>query len=199
MSVSITIIKKMTYRGDATEEWSNRYFLTGADPVSHEEWMDIFTPLTTAEKALYDSSHIIVAAYGYDDDGDSASAVWSRDLRTSGSIAGTHTVGSLSKTPGDAAFNVRWKTSRLTSKGKPIYLRKYYHGALISAGTPDTLASTQVTAANAFATELWDGAGIDGRFIRGPGQSSETILGSLCSPYVTTRTLKRRGRRPTSS
>ena len=200
MATSITIIKRMSYRGDTSEEWSNRYFLDGPDPTSSTEWMDIFTPLATAEKDLYLSDHAIVGAYGYTDDADSAASVWSRDLRASGSIAGSFAPGAGSiKTPGDAAFTVRWKTSRLNSKGKPIYLRKYYHGALAQSANPDLLMATQVTAANAFATMLWDGAGIDGRHIRGPGQSADTIVGSACNVYVTTRTLKRRGRRPTTA
>jgi hypothetical protein len=188
----------MTYRGDTTEEWSNRYFLTGADPASSAEWQTLCEALAAEEKKLYDSTHKISRFYGYTDDAPSAAAVYTRDL-VPGSlqINGTFAL-SGGYLPGDAAAVVRWKTSRLSVKGKPIYLRKYYHGVMSVSGQGDSVLASQVTAYNAFATLIGTGAGVGGRNLRGPGETSETFLGSSVSPWVTTRTLKRRGRRPTT-
>ena len=198
MATSIVLIKSFPYR-DLPEEWSNKYFLTGADPASPAEWTTLFDALVAEEKKLYSSVCKVVRGYGYTDDSPSAASVWSRDLTAAeAEVLGTFTVAG-SQQPGDAAATVRWKTSRLSSSGKPIYLRKYFHCVFGKTGDADEITATQIVAYEAFATLLWDGAGVDSRFIRGPGQSSEDIVGSSCSKYITTRTLKRRGRRPTTA
>lgn len=192
-------MKKFTYRGDANEEFSNKYYLTGTDPASPAAWTTLFDALVAEEKKLFTNNVSIIRGYGYTDDSPTAASVWSRDLvAAAATVAGTF-VGGGQTTPGDVAACVRWKTSRLTSKGKPIYLRKYYHGARADASVADNVLAAHKTAYEAFATLLWDGAGVDGREIRGPGQASEVILGSSCLPHLTTRTLKRRGKRPTTT
>jgi len=201
MAVGMTIIKRMTYKGDPTEEWSNKYHLSGADPADAAAWLALFNALTAQEKTLYESTHVIVRGYGYTSDASTAAAVWSRDLTAVGNttIPGTFANSGGIRSPGDTAAWVRWKTSRLSVKGKPIYLRKYYHGvALNSTNNDSPIATAQVTAYAAFGTKLLDGSFLDGRTIRAPGQSSETLLGSSVSSYPTTRTLKRRGKRPNS-
>ena len=90
---------------------------------------------------------------------------------------------------------IRWKTARVNSNGKPIYLRKYYHGVAIApeTGDGDLIVFEQRTALGTLATGLntaagdWPGiAGPDGV---APGASTHSF-------YATTRTLKRRGARP---
>jgi hypothetical protein len=198
MATSLVLVKSFLYRADANEEWSNRYYLTGADPASPAEWTTLFDAFVAQEKLLYPATTKVVRGYGYTDDSPTSAAVWSRDL-VAGSItvAGTATPSGRSM-PGDVVAVVRWKTSRLTSKGKPIYLRKFFHDPWGQGTTGDLLNTTMKSAYEAFANLLWSGAGIGSRHIRGPGQTSETIVGASCSPYLTTRTLKRRGRRPTS-
>lgn len=196
MAPRLTIVKKFTYRGDASEEWSNTYAFEGADPADSAAWLALFNALVTQEKTLYPATVTVVRGYGYTSDAADAVAVWSRDLVAAGAtVAGTHPSGGEPSLPGDAAAWIRWKTSRLTSKGKPIYIRKYYHG-LFQGGSLDLVQTSWRTAALAFGAKLWDGTFIDGRTIRAPGTSDETIVGTNCSVYVTTRTLKRRGRRP---
>jgi hypothetical protein len=201
VATRITLIKKFSYRGDPNEEFSNGYAFTGTDPANDTEWLALLNALKDQEKTIYRSGVVIVRAYGYTDDSNTASAVWSRDLvAASETTPGTLTGTGFHVYPGDVAFWCRWKTSRLAN-GKPVYLRKYFHGANgPDAGTNqnDLLWPTQRTAAQAFATKLWDGSFIDGRTIRARGQASETIVGSNASEFVTTRTLKRRGRRPTA-
>ena len=93
---------------------------------------------------------------------------------------------------------VRWKTSRYNSRGKPIYLRKYFHGARCDGTSGnDVTFSGQLTALNAFGTKLQDASFISARTIRSR-HNAETLLGHGASAYITTRTLKRRGKRPAS-
>lgn len=196
--VGLTIVKKMTYRGDATEEWSNQYWLTGAVPADAAEWEELFDALVAQEKTVYPSSHAVVAGYGYDTDAENPSSVWSID-KSGAPVVGTYSTNpSYPYAPGDAAGWVRWKTSRLNTKGKPIYLRKYFHGVkLNTSGGGDAIDTAQVTAYNAFGDKLMDGSFLDARTLRSR-LNNETLLTRLSSTYATTRTLKRRGKRPSS-
>lgn len=201
MACSLTLIKKFTYRGNPTEEYSNRYYLSGADPSTSADWLALFNALATAEKPLYASNVVIVRGYGYDSDDSKANNVWSRDLTAVGNttIPGTTNFSAATTLPGDSALWIRWKTNRISSPGgKPIYLRKYYHPAYCTANTPDVVNAGWVTEAQALGAKLRDGSFIDGRTLRAPGRSSETFLGHSVSQYTTVRTLKRRGKRPNS-
>lgn len=197
----MTLIKRMTYRGVATEEWSNKYFFTGSTPADSTAWLALFTALTAQEKTLYDSNHKIIRGYGYSSDADDAVAVWSRDLTTGGlSIISGTLSGTTVMRPGDAAAWIRWKTSRLSVKGKPIYLRKYYHGIWTEQASPtaaqaDNILAAQLTAYDAFGLKMRDASFLDARTLTAAGHS-DTLVGHNYSSYVTTRTLKRRGKRP---
>lgn len=205
----LTVIKRFTYRGDATEEWSNTYWFSGSVPADDAAWLTLFTALATQEKTLYTSGTSIVRAYGYNDDTghygepprpNPAPAVWVRDLTIAPNtpIPGTYTSSGGVAFPGDAAAWVRWKTSRLSEKGKAIYLRKYYHDVEHNYTVgPDSLKPAQVSAYAAFGTKLRDGSFADSRTLTAAGHS-DTLVGSGVAPYVTTRTLKRRGKRPGS-
>lgn len=194
--VGITLVKQFEYRGDTTEEYSNTYHLTGAIPADDAAWKTLADALIAQEKTCYRSATVI-RAYGYSSDSDTATAVWSYDyLAHAASVAGTlaYTAGMI-LCPGDSACWVRWKTSRLNSRGKPIYLRKYFHPAFNTLALPDTVYTDQESALTAFGTKLWDGSFLDARTLRSQ-HSAETILSSLGGPWITTRTLKRRGKRP---
>lgn len=197
MPVSVTLVKKMTYRGDPNEEWSNKYFLTGGVPASDADWLALVNALKTAEKAVYSSDSTIVRAYGYDSDALNADAVYVRDM-----VAASETVaGTASGTGGvipqrESAAWVRWKTSR-RARGKAIYLRKYFHCVFASSTATDQPSANAITILTAFGAKMRDGTFLDGRTVRARGQTGETFLGHSCSAYMTTRELKRRGRRPT--
>lgn len=200
VACGMTIVKRMAYRTNPVEEWSNQYWFTGSTPADAAAWLALFNALTAQEKTVYPASSQIIRGYGYASDAADAASVYTRDLQVTPNIpiSGTMVTTGLSLTPGDAAMWVRWKTSRTSIKGKPIYLRKYFHGALITGSTSaatDALAATQVTALQAFAAKLWDGTFIDGRTLTAQGHT-DTIVGAGVSSYVTTRTLKRRGKRP---
>jgi hypothetical protein len=198
--VGLTIVKRFTYRGDASEEFSNTYHFDGSEPADSTAWKALADALIAQEKTLYLGTASAVRAYGYNSDADDAVAVWSWDYLAAGTaVAGTMTTGTGTYPAGDQAAWVRWKTSRTNTKGKPIYLRKYYHAVPTdedSALTADNVSPSWGTAANSFATKMYDGTFIDGRKIRSQ-KHAETILSKAVSTYMTTRTLKRRGKRPT--
>jgi hypothetical protein len=90
---------------------------------------------------------------------------------------------------------VEWRTARKNSRGKWIYLRKYFHAAHVSHLNVDDLSDGQSIVYNAYATKMSDGTLSAGRKIRSQKQD-EVIEEHRVSPYITTRTLKRRGKRP---
>lgn len=194
-TTGLVVIKRFPYRGDSTEEYSNKYLLTGDTPASSADWRNLFNALAAQEKTLYPSLVEIIRGYGYDSPDEDATAVWSVDLTVSPNtpIAGNYTVGGT-RCPGDAAVWVRWGLDRFNSKGKRIYLRKYFHPAYSDGTTYDQVHSAWVTAANAFGAKLQDGTFSAGRTIT--DHLGTALVGHASCTYVTTRTLKRRGKRP---
>lgn len=195
-ATGLVITKRFTYRGDPNEEWSNKYWLTGAPPASDVEWETLFSQLAGMETALFHSTCHVVSGYGYADNGADADSVWGIDLTATGG----ELPGVLPPTPGaplagDQACFVWWKTARKTSRGKWIYLRKYFHDGKRSATAPDSADSTYLTALNDFAQALQTGNWVGGRIIRSQAQD-EALQDFGANPWVTTRTLKRRGKRP---
>jgi hypothetical protein len=195
--VGLTIVKRFTYRGNQ-EEFANEYHLTGAVPADNAAWKALTDALIVAEKTCYTAGVSVVRAYGYDSDDPHAHAVWTYDyLANTASVPGTLTSTSAVIASGDQAAWVRWKTSRLNSKGKVIYLRKYFHGGTIGTGTPDYITTAWATALAGLGTKLRDGTFLDARTITARGHT-DVIVGSTAATFITTRTLKRRGKRPTS-
>ncbi len=198
--VGLTLVKRFTYRGDASEEFSNTYHFSGTVPADSTAWKALADALILKEKLLYSANAAVVRAYGYDSDADDAHAVWAWDYLAAGTtVAGTLT-SSNAPTAGDQAVWIRWKTSRLNSKGKPIFLRKYFHcvfGAGLTSAGVDQVDPGWNTKALAFGAAMHDGTFLDARVITARGHS-DTILNHGASTYITTRTLKRRGKRPGS-
>lgn len=205
----VTVIKRFTYRGNASEEYSNTYWLTGSAPSNTTDWQALADAIVASEKQCYPSTVTVVRYYGYNDDtghkpedtGAVAPAVYSRDLvAAAATVPGTLSMSGNIAAPGDAAVWIRWKTSRVTSPGgKAIYIRKYFHPAsLVSATGGDAIATAQRTALLAHGAKMWDGTlNAASQKITTCGKN-DTIVGTNASTYVTTRTLKRRGKRPSS-
>lgn len=203
--VGMTIRKRFSYRGDATEEYSNTYWLSGTVPADSTGWRTLFDALVTAEKVCYPSNVAVIGGYGYDnndghksgDDPPASPAVWSVDLRVSPEtvVAGTLSPGGTwAQAPGDAAVWLRIKTDRM-ARGKPVYLRKYFHPAIVNtAASPDTINAAQATNLTAFATALKTGIGASSRTLQAAGHA-DALLAVGASAFVTTRTLKRRSKR----
>lgn len=200
MAIGLTVIKVGFRHGAATEEWGNKYHLTGTDPANPTAWRTLFDALVAQEKTLYTSSTKVVRGYGYVSDADDATAVWSVDLQVSPNtpVPGTLTNADGTYVPSDVATWVRWKLDRNNSNGKPVFLRKYFHDQIMdnSGGhaAADSLSVGSKAALNAFASLLFTGAGVGGSKIRDAGGGN--VIASGISNYFTTRTLKRRGKRP---
>jgi hypothetical protein len=197
MAHGMTVIKDFSYQGRAGEEWSNTYFFAGGStPTDDTAWNALLTALANIEKPCYPASVRIVRAYGYDSDAEDAHAVWTKDLVAgSATIPGTLTVdGTNANYPGDVAAWVRWGTSRM-SRGKRIYLRKYFHGVVAAqSNNRDEILTAQRTAYNALGLKLRDGTFLDSRTLTARGHT-DTLVGHAVSTYATTRTLKRRAKR----
>jgi hypothetical protein len=206
-ATGLTIVKRFNYRGDPNEEYSNSYWFTPTTPPADDTaWRALLDAVVLVEKTIYPASCQVIRAYGYNDDtghkpgdeGAVAGAVYNVDLRVAPNtpVAGTLATGGIELAPGDAAVWERWKTNRRTSPGsKPIYIRKYFHPALGNGTDADLVATAQKNALNALGAKLDDGSLPGGRKITVAGRS-DVILSHGCSNFMTTRTLKRRGRRP---
>lgn len=98
---------------------------------------------------------------------------------------------------GDQAALVEWKTDHINKRGKPIYLRKYIHAGFVLSTDHDALDTAYKNALQAYADNVHalQGGLTNASSPNWPGGSHTTIL-NLVHPWVTTRTLKRRGPRP---
>lgn len=192
-AAGIVSIKTFTYRG-AAEEWSNKYHFQGDPPSDPAGWRDLCDAFVLQEKAILTDVVHIVRFQCYEDTDDSS--VYTYDLAAfGGTVQGTYVTGSSADLleAGDTAGLIRWNTGRISTKGKPIYLFKYYHGVMHESGTVDALRTTLKTAYATFANAIRSAAG------DWPGLADKTgtePVGYLAETYLTTRTLKRRGRRP---
>jgi hypothetical protein len=182
-----------TYR-DAYEEFSNRYHFDGTPPADPVAWKTFADTLTGFAVHVFGNDVRLQRAYGYV--AGSVASVWSFDYGAPPAtpILGEGTFSGMLM-PGDVAGTTRWETGALNSRGKKIYLRKYWHGVHNEIGHTDQLGSDQVAAFNTFAGQLADGSAFGGaNHLAGPnGAVAGTHSTSL---WLTTRTLKRRGRRP---
>lgn len=195
---SLTIVKSFSYRGEA-EEWSNTYFFNGTMPATPTSWKALADAVIAVEKACYTSATEVVRAIGHQ--AGQSVAVWSFDyLAASAAVPGTLSPGTgTNAQAGDAAAWIRWTTDQLTSKGKPIYLRSYFHDiwSKSGAGNQDQVATNQITALQAFGTAWVTGfADADSVTHHRAGPHGVVGLAALPGTYVTTRTLERRGKRP---
>lgn len=203
----VTLVKRFTYRGDTSEEYSNTYWLDGTAPADDAAFKTLADALFASEKTLINPGQSLIKAYGYDGPNDvaGATAAWQYDYLGEGeTVAGTFPIASAPAWGGgDTAAWVRWRTARRTSPGgKVIYLRKYWHPAPLSAVTSgDALVAAWRTAALAHATKMIDGTLPATRQICGMHHKEDgndlTVAGIAVATYATTRTLKRRGKRAT--
>lgn len=191
---SITLIQTFTYR-DVPEEFSNRYHFTGEPPADDAGWTTLVSSLATIVASVFSSNVHIVRAYGYLSDTTDAVATVDFTVTPHSPIAGTAgPVGTMA--PGDDAMTLRWDTGRKNSRGKTIYLRKYYHGVGMDTSDSDKVNSAQLDNLQAAGASLIADWGSSSSKLCGPDGVTPTL--PHASPWITTRTLKRRGRRPPS-
>lgn len=193
---SLTLIYTLPYRG-SPEEVSQTYFMDGATPATAASWKTLADNVIAAEKLTMPNTNIFVRAIGHKA-GDSV-AVFEYDYAAhSATVAGTDG-GAANEGSGDTAVWVRWPTAAKTSKGKPIFLRTYFHPAQGNSLTDmDTtraaLKTKLVTFAEAWVTGFADGDAVVHH--RAGPHGVAGLTGCIASPFTTTRTLERRGRRP---
>lgn len=188
----ITVVKTFTYR-DAPEEWSNKYHFQGTAPSTPADWRALADAFITEEKAILSYFVSITKVLCYTDTDNPA--VYTYTLADfGGNVAGTYMGVDEDVPPGDSAYLLRWNTGRVSTRGKPIYLFKYYHGGNRSSTDRDQLKADLKTLCSTFANSVRSSSGA------WPGLADKTgaePVGYLAETYYTTRTLKRRGRRPT--
>lgn len=191
---SIVIVKSFVYRGQP-EEWSNKYHFTGVTPDDAAEWLTLIDGWANAERGCYTAGTKVVRAYGYEAGSNHANFV--HDY-TNGGVApgspGTFAPGTGNAAPGDAAATVRWSTGDYNRRGKLIYCRKYFHDVWMPAGGHDTLHPDQAAAIASFAGVVTSGFFPGGARYCGP--QGADLDNHTVDPFITTRTLKRRGKRP---
>lgn len=191
---SVILVKRFSYRGE-NEEWSNRYHLEGTTPANAAAWKALYDAIFASEKTCLPATISLVRAYGYAAGSATATDVVDYTLSPLSPVVGTYSpAAGHYPLPGDVAMVLRWSTPDLNTRGKRIYLRKYFHGAHHNPSTPDTLSPTQSTALAAHGAVMIAGSLPGSMKVCGPqgaDASSPAVL-----PWLTTRTLKRRGKRP---
>ena len=189
---SITTVKSFSYRGKV-EEWGNTYHFSGDTPSNDADWKTLSDALIAQEKTMMPASVTFTKAYGYVAGNESSVFQINYADPPNTVVAGTLAFGSNPRAPGDAAFWVRWKTSERNTKGRPIYLRKYFHGVVLNT-EGDAILPAQKTAATAYAGKMTDGTLPGGFKVCGP--QGAVAGAALATSFATTRTLKRRGSDP---
>jgi len=189
----LTLIKDMAYRAEQFEEFSNSYIFKAPTPVNTTEWTSLMNQIVGLEQPIYDAGVRWVRAVGHGSTDPGAVALFEHDFL----VPGPPPIGSFADVSGrigagDQASCVEWSTDRKSIRGKTIYLRKYHHHPHINATVADDLSSPYVNALSVYAgsfspTTPWGG------LTNTTGLAS--VAGNKVIPYVTTRTLKRRGRR----
>lgn len=192
----IVSVKRFTYRDDASEEWSNRYWFTQAPPTTEVGWRELADYVGFIESAVVFSTTSVVRYYGYDDTDKHAHAVFVADLTLEGAEVPGHLALTGGKAmAGDQAGLIQFKTRRFNSRGKAIYLRKYLHAGATSDTDLDKIHPTLLSSYQTYATALVDGSVPGARVLRSVTQDEQFSVVAPSS-WVTTRTLKRRGKRP---
>jgi hypothetical protein len=192
------MVKQFAYRGDATEEWSNTYHFRDAPPADSTAWGTLVAALAAIEVPILNPFTSIVRAYGYDTDDEKPISVYTKDWELDGGApVGTYAYSSGTEAPmaGDQATFVWWQLDVKNSRGKWIYLRKYIHGGFSVVGGPDSVSTAYKAALADYADELdFAGGAFHGGLRRRVDDAD--VLNHGVSPYTTTRTLHRRGKRP---
>lgn len=192
-TASITLIKRFSYRG-VNEEWGNTYHFTGTTPVNAAAWKALADAIIAEEKKLYTSLTSVVRVYGYEPSNENSVAQIDYTITPLAIVPGTKTTAGGARTSGDQAGVLKAWTGETSTRGKKVYCMKYFHDALANSGNQDALAATDITAYNAFGAFMIGGT-LPGS-ARWSGPQGATLNTPVALPWITTRTLKRRGKRP---
>jgi len=190
----LTMIKQFTYRAETQEEWSNTYHFKLGPPGDAPSWQVLANDVWAQEKNVLPNTVHWVRAYGYSSDDPNADHVWQVDNTIPGPPPSGSMAPPVRPMAGDQAACIWWRLDRNNSKGKPVYLRKYLHAGGIATTLPDELDPGYGTLLGTYAGNM---RGIHGGLRSRSHDDNVTTTNVI--PYVTTRTLKRRGKRPKTS
>lgn len=190
---SITIVQSTDYRG-AAEEYSNTYHFSGTTPANAADWKTLADAIIAAQKVCFLNTISFVQAYGYEAGNENSVAQIDYRVPPNTVVVGTYAGGGAGQCQGDVAATTRWYTGASSSRGKKIYCRKYWHGVNPDAADLDKLLPAQRTLLQTFAAKLIDGT-LPGSF-KYCGPQGAVLQAPETSQWLTTRTLKRRGKRP---
>ena len=189
----VTLVKTMPYRASNAEEFSNTYHFHSPPPSTSTEWDSLFNQIVALEQPLYDPLVKWVRGIGHANSDPGSPAVYEKDFTTPGPPpAGTFNDVTGQIGAGDQAAVVEWPTDQKSVRGKQIYLRKYHHRPHVAPATPDSLTSAYAVQLDTYGAAFtnvqpWGG-------LTNPAGSAN-VTGHRNLGYVTTRTLKRRGKR----
>lgn len=182
---SLKVICSFTYRG-AAQQWSNRLHFSGGTPADNAAWEALFDDFLNAAVAgvrkgfigiipSYVTVEKIVAYVAGSD-----ISVHEKDY----SLPGERTATNF-RASGDSATLIRWLTDARTSKGHPVYLFSYVHGAQCQSGDGDDLNTGDRAAAQGYAQHWWDAGFTDGtNTYHRAGPNGATAVSSEVDPYV---------------
>lgn len=190
----VILYKTFTYRGN-DEEWGNTYHFTGSAPSTPADWRDLVDALVDLEKTVLLNTVTIERAICYENTDDDS--VYSYDLsafggNVPGSIDNSLLGGTIQE--GGTSYMARWDTGRRSTKGKPIYLRKYWHPAISGTGTPDVVIAGLVSVVATFANDVLSSSGAWPGLA---GPDGVAPVGHLALTYTNYRDLRKGRRRPT--
>lgn len=191
----VILTKRGTWRGN-NEDWSNGYYLNGTAPTDRASWEALFKALWLQEEPFHRGQRL-VKAYGYADPNGNVTIGRDYIAVPDGTIAVS--TGSALTTGGTVLSLEQASLMKArcgyTSKGKPRYVMKFFHGTKVSDA--DTVAWVAPGAGLTALLAGWTNGSLPGsaKLCRPDGQVCET---PTVSNFVTTRTLKRRGKRPSS-
>jgi hypothetical protein len=189
--IKVVITKSFLYRG-ATEEWSNVYCFQGDDFTVELDAINWVEDLADIEALVVHEMNTYKSWLLYNDGEETAT--YSGDFEPGFIGAVGASVGA--EQGGDTAYWVRWLLPDRNANGKKVYLRKYFHPGIADAADPDLVPAAMKTKLLAFGNELRQGAALGDYLLCSP--SDGDLAGQeKAADFITTRTLKRRGRRPT--
>lgn len=187
----ITVKRLDTYRGKNDEEWSNGYHLLGDVPADTAAWDELLDQMIVLERSILGTTSKIVRAYGYADP--ALFVTRGRDIAAENAGVGLPgaplQTGSRLAAP-DMCALVRFRAGQ-TTKGRPSYVMKWYRSQFAAENGHglDGAATIQTQLA-----KLVDGWLPGQRKLCDP--QGTLAGGPTVRPYLYSRDVKRRGRRP---
>ncbi len=177
------------YEG-GTHTWSFKTHFLGGVPSDRAAWEALWTDMYDDVLACFPSTIHTVGITGYVND--TTPAVFSDTADGPGTL--TLTTGD--QAPAYITALPFWTTDARNSRGGPIFLRNFFHGACVTTGDRDKVVAEQVVAINHWASKFGDGGAgyTDGvNVYKRGGPDGVAGLAGSCREFVSHRVLARRG------